>query len=145
MSENQRLIHAPAADVFAVLTDGWTYAAWVVGASRVRAVEAGWPQPGFSIHHSVGAWPALIDDTTTVERYEPARYLQLKVRAWPTGEGRVQFEASEQDGECLLTMREQPVKGPANLLPKAMVEPLLGYRNVETLRRLALLVEGRRG
>lgn len=143
MTENERLIQASVEDVFAILTDGWTYASWVVGASRIRDVEPGWPQPGHSIHHSVGAWPLLIDDVTTVEQYEPLRYLELKVRAWPTGEGMVEFVATDRDGNCHLVMREQTSKGPATLLPDAVLEPVLRLRNAETLQRLALLAEGR--
>jgi len=143
MSENERLINASVEDVFAVLTDGWTYASWVVGASRIRDVEAGWPQPGHSIHHSVGVWPLLINDATTVELYEPLRFLRLKVRAWPTGEGIVEFEATDKDTQCHLVMRERTSKGPATLIPDAMIDPVLRLRNAETLERLALLAEGR--
>jgi hypothetical protein len=143
MSQNERLINASVEDVFAVLTDGWTYASWVVGASRIRDVEAGWPQPGHSIHHSVGVWPLLINDATTVELYEPLRFLRLKVRAWPTGEGIVEFEATDKDNECHLVMRERTSKGPASLIPEVMVDPVLHLRNAETLERLALLAEGR--
>ncbi|GAA1578424.1 SRPBCC family protein [Kribbella sancticallisti] len=142
MSENERLIHASVEDVFAVLTDGWSYASWVVGASRIRDVEAGWPQPGHSIHHSVGVWPLVIDDATTVEQYEPLRFLQLKVRAWPTGEGRVEFVADDRNGECHLVMREMTSKGPATMIPEAVIDPVLRLRNTETLRRLALIAEG---
>lgn len=141
MTENECLINAPVADVFAVLTDGWSYAAWVVGASRVRDVETGFPQPGRSIHHSVGTWPLVIDDTTTVEEYEPLRRLQLKVRAWPAGEGRVEFVATDKGDACHLIMREEPVKGPAAMIPAALIEPVLRFRNAETLRRLTLLAE----
>ena len=143
MTENERLIHASVEDVFAILTDGWTYAAWVVGASRVRAVEAGWPQPGHSIHHSVGVWPLVIDDTTTVTQYEPLRFLQLRARAWPTGEGEIEFVATDRGGQCDLVMREVAVQGPATMVPDAVIEPLLRLRNIETLKRLALLAEGR--
>jgi uncharacterized protein YndB with AHSA1/START domain len=143
MSETERLINASVEDVFAVLTDGWGYASWVVGASRIRDVEQGWPEPGHSIHHSVGAWPLLINDTTTVLRHEPLRLLELKVRAWPTGEGKVEFEATEKDGACHLVMREQMTNGPAKLLPPKLVDPILHVRNAETLERLALLAEGR--
>jgi uncharacterized protein YndB with AHSA1/START domain len=143
MSETERLINASVEDVFAVLTDGWSYASWVVGASRIRDVEPGWPEPGHSIHHSVGAWPLLINDATTVTRYEPLRLLELKVRAWPTGEGSVQFEATEKDGVCHLVMREHMTKGPAMLIPAQIADPILHVRNAETLQRLALLAEGR--
>ncbi|WP_344172551.1 SRPBCC family protein [Kribbella lupini] len=145
MSENERLINASVDEVFAVLTDGWSYAGWVVGASRVRDVEEGWPNPGFSIHHSVGTWPLLINDTTTVEEYVPNSLLRLRVRAWPTGEGQVEFEATEKDGRCHLVIREHAVKGPAALIPAAVVDPVLSARNTETLRRLALIAEGRHG
>jgi uncharacterized protein YndB with AHSA1/START domain len=144
MSENERLINASVEDVFAVLTDGWSYASWVVGASRIRDVEAGWPQPGHSIHHSVGAWPLLINDSTTVEQYEPLRYLRLRIRAWPAGEGTVEFVATDQDGRCHLVMREHTAKGPATLIPATVIDPVLQLRNAETLERLALLAEGRR-
>ncbi|MBB5835873.1 SRPBCC family protein [Kribbella italica] len=144
MSENECMIEASLDDVFAVLTDGWSYAGWVVGASRVRDVDAEWPQPGFSIHHSVGTWPLLLDDTTTVEEYVPLMFLRLRVRAWPTGEGRVEFEATEKDGGCHLVMRERAVKGPAALVPQVVIDPALSLRNTETLRRLRLMVEGRR-
>jgi uncharacterized protein YndB with AHSA1/START domain len=143
MSENERLINASVEDVFAVLTDGWSYASWVVGASHIRDVEAGWPQPGYSIHHSVGAWPLLIKDTTTIEEHEPLRYLRLRVRAWPTGEGIVEFEATDKDRRCHLVMREHAANGPARLIPMALADPVLHARNAETLARLALLAEHR--
>lgn len=143
MSENERLIHASLEDVFAVLTDGWSYASWVVGASRIRDVEPGFPAPGCSIHHSIGVWPLLIDDVTTAEQYEPLHFLQLKVRAWPTGEGIVEFVATDKDGQCHLVMRERTAKGPAALLPEPLTDPVLHLRNAETLERLALLAEGR--
>lgn len=50
--------------VFAVLADGWAYAGWVVGASHVRAVEAGWPARGSKLHHASGAWPLVMEDET---------------------------------------------------------------------------------
>jgi hypothetical protein len=143
MSENECLIRASVEDVFAVLADGWSYASWVVGASRIRDVEAGWPLPGRSIHHSVGIWPLVVDDRTTVEAYEPLRFLQLKVRAWPTGEGRVELEAEDRGGQCHLVMREKAIKGPAALIPEAIADPLLSIRNKEALLRLALIAEGR--
>lgn len=144
MSENECVINASVDDVFAVLTDGWSYAGWVVGASRVRDVESAWPQPGSSIHHSVGTWPMLIDDTTTVEEYVPLSLLRLRVRAWPTGEGQVEFEATPKDDGCHLVMRERAAKGPAAMIPQAALDPVLRLRNTEPLRRLRLMVEGRR-
>ena len=34
--------------VWEVIADGWTYSQWVVGNSRMRAVDPEWPQPGSS-------------------------------------------------------------------------------------------------
>jgi hypothetical protein len=141
MSENQRVIQASADDVFAVLADGWSYGSWVVGSARIRAVDAGWPKPGTSIHHSVGLWPMLLHDSTTAEEFEPSHRLQIKVRAWPTGAGRVEFVASPHPDGCLVTMREEPIEGPAKLIPAVVAEPMLSWRNTETLRRLAFLAE----
>jgi hypothetical protein len=38
-------------------------------------------------------------------------------------------------------MREHAAKGPATLIPKAVVDPVLHARNAETLSRLAVLAE----
>jgi uncharacterized protein YndB with AHSA1/START domain len=143
MSENERVVRAPAEDVFDVLADGWSYAAWVVGSARIRAVDPDWPQPGSSIHHSVGLWPVLIHDATTAEEYEPLRRLRIKVRAWPTGVGRVEITATPHPDGSLVTMREKAVSGPATLIPAPVSEPVLHRRNDESLRRLAYMVEGR--
>jgi uncharacterized protein YndB with AHSA1/START domain len=135
------MIDASVDDVFAILTDGWSYAAWVVGASRIRDVDAAWPKPGSRIHHSVGAWPVLIDDTTSALEYEPGRRLKMKVRVWPAGHGEVEFQATETPTGCRLVMKEQATSGPISLLPKALADVVLHPRNAEALRRLKLLAE----
>ena len=91
MSRTSRVFHCTPDDVFDVLADGWSFATWVVGAARIRDVSEGWPAEGTQIHHSVGGWPLLIDDTTTVRRSERPRLLELTVRAWPSGEGVVRI------------------------------------------------------
>ena len=55
---------ATTEQVWSVLADGWSYAMWVVGASRIRAVDTNWPAPGSRIHHSVGVWPVVLSDHT---------------------------------------------------------------------------------
>jgi hypothetical protein len=141
VSENECLVHAHVDAVFAVLTDGWSYAGWVVGASRVRAVDPGWPEPGRSIHHSVGTWPLVVDDTTTSLEYEPLSRLRLKVRVWPGGVGEVEFQVTESSGGCRIVMLEQATSGVAALMPTPVTDVILRARNAETLRRLALLAE----
>lgn len=139
-----RRIEAPPGAVWAVLADGWLYATWVVGASRVRDVDLDWPTEGSRIHHSVGSWPALLSDETVVLDAQPGRRLRLTARGWPVGEAHVDLEivpvgttASE------VRLAEDAVSGPALLVPQAVRQPLLQLRNRETLRRLAFLAEGR--
>lgn len=129
-------------DVFAVLEDGWSYGMWVVGAARIRDVDADWPAEGSRIHHSVGAWPVLLSDNTEVERVDAPNLLQLKVKAWPTGEGRVVLTCTPTtDGQTEVVMEERAVSGPAKLIPTPAQDFVLHHRNVEALRRLAYLAE----
>jgi hypothetical protein len=129
--------------VWSVLSDGWLYPLWVVGASRIREVEDGWPAVGTRIHHSVGAWPLLIDDYTEVLLCEAERVIELRARAWPTGEASVRIRLTPFGDETEVTIEEDASSGPATLVPKPVRTPPLHWRNVETLRRLAYLAERR--
>lgn len=130
--------------VYAVLTDGWAYAGWVVGATHVRDVDPGWPAVGTRIHHSVGLWPLVVNDTTEVRAVEPGRRLELRARAWPMGSAHVLIELSD-DGPDRTTVRmeEHAESGPARLLPRAVQAALLIPRNRESLTRLSHLATGR--
>ena len=37
---------ASRSQVWATMADGWTYSQWVVGNSRMRAVDPNWPEVG---------------------------------------------------------------------------------------------------
>lgn len=143
MSTTKNIFHCTPEDVFAVLEDGWTYGMWVVGAARIRAVDAGWPAPGTKIHHSVGLWPVLLSDTTSVEAVDAPREITLTARAWPTGQARVRITCETHPQGTLVTMEEQATSGPAAMMPDAMQDPMLHLRNVEALRRLRYLAENR--
>ncbi len=131
-------------DVLDVLADGWSYAAWVVGTARIREVDDSWPAPGSRIAHSVGLWPALLDDTTISESWDPQGRLQLRARGWPAGEARVILEVrAAHDGGTVVRMREDAVRGVAATVPQALRDAALRPRNVETLRRLAYIAEDR--
>lgn len=136
-------IKASPETVWDVLADGWLYPLWVVGASRMRGVDPSWPAVGSRLHHSVGSWPVLIDDTTEVTACTPGSSLTLRARAWPTGVARVHLELRSSGAGTRLRMSEDAVAGPAVLVPGPARELGLRWRNREALHRLALLCEGR--
>jgi hypothetical protein len=140
-----RRVAASADEVWSVLGDGWSYATWVVGASRIRTVDPGWPRKGTRVHHSFGAWPLLIDDSTAVVHAEPGRELVLRARGWPAGEATVRLLLTPDGPDAtVITLREDVSAGPGRLLPRPVRQLALTPRNVEALRRLGYLAEGRR-
>lgn len=144
MSANTRVIHATPGQVWEVLSDGWLYPAWVVGATRMRAVDDTWPLAGAKLHHSVGVWPAALDDDTEVVASEPVHRLELQARGWPFfGEARVVLELEPVADGTRVRMEEDAVQGPGRFVPPPLRHPLIAWRNVESLRRLAFIVEGR--
>lgn len=147
MTRTEMLFRCSPEDVFAVLADGWSFATWVVGAARIREVDSTWPQEGSEIHHSVGAWPMLLDDTTAVRALDRPHSLTLQARAWPTGEAEVTLLCeSDGPGATRVTMLEHITSGPGKFLPRILLDPVLGARNLEALRRLAFLAQrGRNG
>lgn len=143
MAENIRLVHATPEQVWQVLSDGWLYPVWVVGASRMREVDDEWPAVGSLLHHSVGAWPLLIDDNTEVLDAVPERSLTLRARAWPVGEAQVVIRLTPVGRETEVRIDEEVVAGPGRLTPRPIRGLTLKWRNTETLRRLAYLAERR--
>lgn len=143
MSTVSRTIRANRERVWEVLADGWAYPLFVVGAARMRAVDDEWPEVGSRIHHSVGLWPALIDDYTEVKDVEPLRRLRLRARGWPLGEAAVEFRLSDKDGGTHVEIEEVVAAGPGRLIPQPFKGLSLTWRNVETLRRLAYVAEVR--
>lgn len=143
MSTNKRVMSATPEQVWEVLGDGWLYPLWVVGASRMRDVDETWPEVGSRLHHSVGSWPVLLDDTTEVLECHPPSLLVLRARAWPTGAAEVRLHLSPVGTDTEVTIEEDAVAGPALLMPKPLRDVQLAWRNTEALRRLAYVVERR--
>lgn len=137
-----RDVQATPEQVWACLSDGWAYASWVVGAARVRDVDATWPAEGSRIHHSFGLWPLLINDSTSVLASEPARRLLLRARGWPAGEATVDITLEPRGEGSRVMLEEDATSGPGLLVPQPVRQAFLVPRNVETLRRLAMLAEG---
>ena len=143
VSTNTRVMHATPDPVWDVLSDGWLYPRWVVGASRMREVDDGWPARGTRLHHSVGSWPLLIDDVTECMEEVPGSRLVLHAHAWPAGRATVVLRLSPVGVDTEVTIEEQATAGPAAVVPRLVQDPMLAWRNVESLRRLAFLVERR--
>ena len=129
--------------VWEVLTDGWLYPLWVVGASRMREVDDHWPAEGARLHHSVGSWPMLLDDTTEVVESKAPSLLKLRARAWPTGEAAVTLHLEPHGEGTLVIIEEDAVSGPGRLVPSPARNLGLVWRNTEAMRRLAFLAERR--
>lgn len=143
MSINTRVMNATPEKVWSVLSDGWLYPLWVVGASRMRDVDDTWPDQGAQLHHSVGTWPALLDDTTEVLEVQPLSMIKLRARTWPAGSANVVIRLNAVGTDTEVTIEEDVANGPALFVPKPVRDAGLKWRNVETLRRLAYIVERR--
>jgi uncharacterized protein YndB with AHSA1/START domain len=139
VTTTSRVVPTSVERVWEVLADGWTYPLWVVGATHMRDVDDGWPAVGSRLHHSVGSWPVLLEDTTSVVAADPGRRIELTARAWPFGTARVVIELAPHADGTLVTMGEQAESGPARLLPSAVQGALLRPRNREALARLEAL------
>jgi hypothetical protein len=138
--EVQRATTASADAVWAVLADGWRLSAWVVGAARVTAVDPAWPVVGAGLRYGIGARPLVVPGSARVTASRSGRELALHGTT-PVGGIDVQVLVDDAPSGRLLIMREDVVSGPARLVPARLRAAVIGARNVETLRRLALLAE----
>jgi hypothetical protein len=135
---------ASRGQVWAVMADGWTYSQWVVGNSRMRAVDPNWPQVDSTIAHSIGVWPLLLDDLTVVEDCQPLEQLVLLAKGRPFGKARITLRLSDiEGGGCRIEMAEVPVGAPMGWLPHRVAMAAAFPRNRECTRRLAAIAERR--
>jgi uncharacterized protein YndB with AHSA1/START domain len=143
MSRNSISVSAPPEAVFAVLDDAYAYPRWVVGARRVRRVDANWPAVGSKFHHAVGNAAAELHDSSKILERQPPERIVLEVRFRPTGVARVAIDV-QRDGEgSIVTIVESPTTGPVSHLPDFVTDPLLFLRNALALQRLRHEVESR--
>ena len=143
MSVNTRVVQATPDQVWSVLADGWLYPVWVVGATRMRDVDADWPADGAKLHHSAGVWPLTVSDNTQVLDCKPGKRLRLRARGWPMGEAEVVITLEAEGAGTRVQISEEVVSGPARLIPDAIEGAMMKVRNNETLRRLAYIAEHR--
>jgi hypothetical protein len=119
-----------------VLRDGRTYADWVVGTRKIRAVDPGWPAEGTALHYTVGYGPLRKDGHTRSLAYEPDHRLELEAHAWPAGTARIELRAEPVQGGTLVSIDEHPLRGVGARLHNPVADLVILLRNVETLRRL---------
>jgi uncharacterized protein YndB with AHSA1/START domain len=136
-------IDAPIEDVFAVLSDGWLFPLWVVGATHMRDVDANWPAPGSELHHEVGAWPMTVSDRTRSLECEAPHHLVLQAAARPLLKARIEMRLSSEGRGTLVRMSEAPTGGLARALDNPLQRKVLAARNRECLVRLAAIAQNR--
>ena len=139
MSVVSRDLPCAPEDVLRVLADGWSYATWVVGTSRIRGVDATWPAAGARIAHSAGVWPLVIQDVSVSRRWDPERGIELEAKGSFVGDALVAISVVPTAGGCRVRIAEDAVRGPATVLPPPLRDALIGWRNRETLYRLGAL------
>jgi len=139
VAENHERSAASVSQVWAVMSDPYAYADWVVGAKDVRTVEGSWPHVGAKLHHRTGAGPVTIEDETEVIEVEPCAHLKLRAGLRPFGVAEVVIDVRPVDGGTELVMQETFVEGIRGRVTRMVTASGLGGRNVETLRRLSRL------
>ena len=145
VAEVQGYVAAPVDVAWAVLADGWGYASWVVGTTKIRSVEREWPAEGARLHHAVGSWPLVLKDETEVLVCEPGERLRMQARGWPVGEATIEIRLSPHRVGTFVRMDERPSAGPGRWVNNPLAELGLRWRLTETLDRFSRLAAGRAG
>jgi uncharacterized protein YndB with AHSA1/START domain len=145
MSRNTVVIRARPDAVFDVLTDAEAYGFWVVGAKEIRGTDRRWPRRGSRFHHSVGAGPATIKDTSKVLDIKRDRRLVLEARVRPFGTAVVELDLKpvKRGKATKVTMYEEPRRGPWRFVWGPVFDTAVHLRNAVALQRLRRLAETR--
>ena len=140
-SRNETWFETTPEAIWEYIGDARTYPDWVVGAAESRKVDADYPKPGATLHHTQGLPKVGLKDTSTVVSSDPPRDLELEVRIRPFAVNGVRFILEPSNGRTHVTMLEWPKYGPVARLLGPLMVPALRVRNAETLRRLKNLSE----
>ena len=143
MATTRVQITASPDDVFAVLADPDTYGHWVVGSDTIRDADLSWPEVGSRFHHRVGFGLLRLNDHTEVLEADPPHRLVLRARARPLATAEITFLLSAHDHGTEVTMIETAGDKLSRLVFNPFTDPLVHLRNVESLRRLRRMAEGR--
>jgi hypothetical protein len=141
-SRNETWFDASPEAIWAYVGDARTYPQWVVGAAESRDVDAGYPEPGSTLHHTQVVPKVGLKDTTSVVDSDPPLHLELEVRIRPFAVNGVRFLLEpDGNGRTHVTMLEWPKYGLVERLMGPLFVPALQVRNAETMRRLKRLSE----
>jgi uncharacterized protein YndB with AHSA1/START domain len=137
-------IDASPEDVFEVLADADSYGEWVVGSDTIRDADAGFPAQGTRFHHRVGVGPIKTHDHTEVLDVNRPYLLELRANARPFGTALVKLLLTpRRPDRTHVTMIETAGDPISRLLFNPLTAPLIGLRNMESLRRLRRMAEAR--
>ncbi len=147
MARNEIVIDAPPEQVYEVLLDPSAYPKWVVGAKQLRGVDRRWPRKGARFHHTIGAGPVALDDSTKLLEKKPNRRVVLEVRIRPVGVGKVAIDLKpkRRGRKTKVVMTEDLTRGPASWVRRPITSAAISARNAVSLRRLRRLVASRVG
>jgi uncharacterized protein YndB with AHSA1/START domain len=141
-SRNETWFDATPEAIWTYIGDARTYPRWVVGAAESRKVDANYPEPGSTLHHTQIVPKVGLKDTTSVVDATPPEELELEVRIRPLAVNGVRFILRpDGNGRTHVTMLEWPKYGLVARLLGPLFVPSLQVRNAETLRRLKNLSE----
>ena len=102
-----------------VITFG-TAAARKSGSAHRKPVGGAGTAPCSRILHSIGAWPALINDETVVESCVSGEELVLLAKVRPAAEARITMRLSDIPGGRRVEMTEVAVSRPLRWVPDSV-------------------------
>ena len=82
------------------------------------------------------------NDVTVVEVYEPPQRMFVRAKGCPIGDARVTIDVKPRGRASMVRIQQEAVAGPGRLIPEALLDLVLYWRNTEALQRLAYLAEG---
>jgi hypothetical protein len=122
--------------VYDVLSDPYSYANWVVGASEVTSADDDWPREGSRFRWRIGTPPLQTNGETEVIENDPPRRLDLRI-GLPIGHIEIEIELHRRPDGTEVTMNEKLSIPVARVLS----DPPLHLRNARALSQLKALVE----
>ena len=137
------LVNGTPDEVWEVLSDGWSYAQWVVGTTQIRDVDRSWPEVGSRLFFTVGRGPLRVDNQTTVRILEPKQHIEIEAHAPPIGSARVAVTVKPWGDDSVVILDEHPLRGPGARLHNGLVEALVHIRTRRMLANLARVVQQR--